>query len=149
MAGHPVGSPRRIAAIAGGTVLLVGTLAGLLGWRAFLGVYAAMFLLVPLAAFTAWGVMKLWETGSRVATDGARIDADREDEDGRPDPLTVLRRRYAAGELDLVEFEARVESLVRTADAERHGFEPSANAAFAETTGGERVSGTARPTVDD
>lgn len=102
----------------------LGVLAGTAGLEAVAdAIFTAGFLLfTPLLLF--WGE-EIADAllGPRPADDDAG-DAHGDSADGTAhDPLAELKRRYASGELDDEEFEARVERLVALEDVDASGVD--------------------------
>lgn len=132
---------RALPAVAAVGTLPVGILAGL-----FAGLEAAVvvflvgwLLLVPLGGVLSQHLLGERETRAGVvdAMEGMireEIETDERAGESEPerDPIETLRERYAAGEIDDVEFERRLEDLVATEGVE---VPPEVDVAVAEDAG--------------
>jgi hypothetical protein len=113
-----------VAGVVSVGVLLVAFGALALGvdawWLAFPFGYGGV---LPLAVGVArWRTSSGGSNDGKATADGRRATAGSAQSPAREEEaLATLRQRYAAGEIDEVEFEHRVETLLREADTERAG----------------------------
>ena len=99
------------------------------------GPWWPLLIVMPLVMVSAGVVMMLVMTGGRTRRagwlcgfDGQRSSDETKGERPRPpeDPLVILRERFARGEIDMEEFEHRVDPLLRAEPeflADRREFE--------------------------
>ena len=59
----------------------------------------------------------VFDWGTESVAEERRERGDESTAAGDEDPIAVLKRRYAAGEIDDAEFEARIDALLETPDA--------------------------------